>query len=129
MSQNRKMLKLLSFAQVIVSVIAVVMAFLAAGGPDVQGLVTKIPALAATALHALAALLTFACAFFGIRGANRPSGIGPHRALAAAEAVAGAAGVALLGMSAGGPILPLAVAALGVAAFVLNVAVVKEADR
>lgn len=129
MSQNRKMLKILSFIQVVAAVVAVVMAVGAANGDPAEGFIGQIPALGACGLHALCGLLTFMSALYGIRGANRPSSLGAHRGISAIAIVAGILAIVLLGTSAGSPVLPAVIAILGVAAVVLDGRVVKEADR
>lgn len=129
MSQNRKMLKILSFIQVVAAVVAVIMAVGAANGDPAGGFIGQIPALGACGLHALCGVLTFTSALYGIRGANRPSSLGPHRVISALAIVAGILTVVLLGTTAGSPVLPAVVAILGIAAVVLDGKVVKEADR
>ena len=127
MSQNRKMLKLLSFAQVIAAVAAVVMAVGAANGGPVEGLVGQVPALAACGLFALCGLLSFSSALYGIRGANRPSSLGAHRILSALGLIAGGATIIIAGTPA--IVLPTIVIIASGAAVYLDIQVVKETDR
>lgn len=127
MSQNRKMLKLLSFAQVIAAVAAVVMAVGAANGGPVEGFVGQVPALAVCGLFALCGLLSFSSALYGIRGANRPSSLGAHRILSALGLIAGGATIIIAGTPT--IVLPTIVIIVSGAAVYLDIQVVKEADR
>ncbi|AEB06270.1 hypothetical protein Corgl_0143 [Coriobacterium glomerans PW2] len=91
MSLNRKILKLLSFAQIIVSIVAIVFAVISfsRGGESAEAassvfgmqLAASVWAMVRDASLILLAIVTIAASAAGIRGANRPSSLGSHRPL------------------------------------------------
>lgn len=128
MSQARKQLKIVSFVQVVVAVILLVTGI---------GLVvanSSTPNTLAGCAAVLAAVLTCAAAFQGIKGANVPSKLGPHTSLNVAGLIcAGASAGVILATSSTGELANTVAACL---AFVLNVVSIafgsrvhKELDR
>lgn len=133
MSNNRKMLKVLSLAQIVFAVLCFVMASLVFNGtPRVEGDV-DIPTFLMTNLDAVlctvAAFLTAFCAIDGIKGANRPTALGAHLVVAVLVAAAGIAACILSPAIQGLSIVCALDAVLAIAAAVFDKKVRAEADR
>lgn len=133
MSNNRKMLKVLSLAQIVFAVLCFVMASLVFNGtPRVEGDV-DIPTFLMVNLDAVlctvAAFLTAFCAIDGIKGANRPTALGAHLVVAVLVAAAGIAACILSPALQGLSIVCALDAALAIAAAVFDKKVRAEADR
>lgn len=133
MSNNRKMLKILSLAQIVFAVLCFVMASLVFNGtPRVEGDV-DIPIFLMANLDAVlctvAAFLTAFCAIDGIKGANRPTALGAHLVVAVLVAAAGVAACILSPAVQGLSIVCALDAVLAIAAAVFDKKVRAEADR
>lgn len=133
MSNNRKMLKVLSLAQIVFAVLCFVMASLVFNGtPRVEGDV-DIPTFLMANLDAVlctaAAFLTAFCAIDGIKGANRPSALGAHLVVAVLVVAAGIAACVLSPAVQGLSIVCALDAVLAIAAAVFDKKVRAEADR
>ncbi|WP_040219738.1 hypothetical protein [Collinsella bouchesdurhonensis] len=133
MSNNRKMLKVLSLAQIVFAVLCFVMASLVFNGtPRVEGDV-DIPTFLMVNLDAVlctvAAFLTAFCAIDGIKGANRPTALGAHLVVAVLVAAAGIAACILSPAVQGLSIVCALDAVLAIAAAVFDKKVRAEADR
>lgn len=133
MSDNRKMLKVLSLAQIVFAVLCFVMASLVFNGtPRVEGDVdipTFLMANLDAVLCTVAAFLTAFCAIDGIKGANRPSALGAHLVVAILVAAAGIATCILSPAIQGLSIVCALDAVLAIAAAVFDKKVRAEADR
>lgn len=133
MSNNRKMLKVLSLAQIVFAVLCFVMASLVFNGtPRVEGDVdipTFLMANLDAVLCTVAAFLTAFCAIDGIKGANRPSALGAHLVVAVLVAAAGIAACILSPAVQGLSIVCALDAVLAIAAAVFDKKVRAEADR
>lgn len=133
MSSNRKMLKILSLAQIVFAVLCFVMASLVFNGtPRVEGdadVPTFLMANLDAVLCTIAAFLTAFCAIDGIKGANRPSALGAHLVVAVLVAAAGIAACILSPAIQGLSIVCALDAALAIAAAVFDKKVRAEADR
>ena len=133
MSNNRKMLKVLSLAQIVFAVLCFVMASLVFNGtPRVEGDVdipTFLMANLDAVLCTVAAFLTAFCAIDGIKGANRPSALGAHLVVAILVAVAGIAACILSPAVQGLSIVCAIDAVLAILAAVFGKKVCAEADR
>lgn len=133
MSDNRKMLKVLSLAQIVFAVLCFVMASLVFNGtPRVEGdadVPTFLMANLDAVLCTIAAFLTAFCAIDGIKGANRPSALGAHLVVAVLVAAAGIAACILSPAIQGLSIVCTLDAALAIAAAVFDKKVRAEADR
>lgn len=133
MSNNRKMLKVLSLAQIVFAVLCFVMASLVFNGtPRVEGDVdipTFLMANLDAVLCTVAAFLTAFCAIDGIKGANRPSALGAHLVVAVLVAAAGIAACILSPAIQGLAIVCTLDAVLAIAAAVFDKKVRAEADR
>lgn len=133
MSNNRKMLKVLSLAQIVFAVLCFVMASLVFNGtPRVEGDV-DIPTFLMVNLDAVlctvAAFFTAFCAIDGIKGANRPTALGAHLVVAVLVAAAGVAACILSPAVQGLSIVCALDAVLAIAAAVFDKKVRAEADR
>lgn len=133
MSNNRKMLKVLSLAQIVFAVLCFVMASLVFNGtPRVEGDV-DIPTLLMANLDAVlctvAAFLTVFCAIDGIKGANRPTALGAHLVVAILAAAAGIAACVFSPAIQGLSIVCALDAVLAIAAAVFGKMVRAEIDR
>lgn len=133
MSNNRKMLKVLSLAQIVFAVLCFVMASLVFNGtPRVEGDV-DIPTLLMADLDAVlctvAAFLTAFCAIDGIKGANRPTALGAHLVVAILAAAAGIAACVFSPAIQGLSIVCALDAVLAIAAAVFGKKVRAEIDR
>lgn len=133
MSNNRKMLKVLSLAQIAFAVLCFVMASLVFNGtPRVEGDVdipTFLMANLDAVLCTVAAFLTAFCAIDGIKGANRPSALGAHLVVAVLAAAAGIAACILSPAVQGLSIVCALDAVLAIAAAVFDKKVRAEIDR
>ena len=133
MSDNRKMLKVLSLAQIVFAVLCFVMASLVFNGtPRVEGdvdILTFLMANLDAVLCTVAAFLTAFCAIDGIKGANRPSALGAHLVVAVLVAAAGIAACILSPAIQGLSIVCALDAVLAIAAAVFDKKVRAEADR
>ena len=133
MSNNRKMLKVLSLAQIVFAVLCFVMASLVFNGaPRVEGDVdipTFLMANLDAVLCTIAAFLTAFCAIDGIKGANRPSALGAHLVVAVLVAAAGIAACILSPAVQGLSIVCALDAVLAIVAAVFDKKVRAEADR
>lgn len=133
MSNNRKMLKVLSLAQIVFAVLCFVMASLVFNGtPRVEGdvdILTFLMANLDAVLCTIAAFLTAFCAIDGIKGANRPSALGAHLVVAVLVAAAGVAACILSPAIQGLSIVCALDAVLAIAAAVFDKKVRAEADR
>ena len=133
MSNNRKMLKALSLAQIVFAVLCFVMASLVFNGtPRMEGDVdtpTFLMANLDAVLCTVAAFLTAFCAIDGIKGANRPSALGAHLVVAVLVAAAGIAACILSPAIQGLSIVCALDAVLAIAAAVFDKKVRAEADR
>ena len=133
MSDNRKMLKVLSLAQIVFAVLCFVMASLVFNGtPRVEGdvdILTFLMANLDAVLCPVAAFLTAFCAIDGIKGANRPSALGAHLVVAVLVAAAGIAACILSPAIQGLSIVCALDAVLAIAAAVFDKKVRAEADR
>ena len=133
MSDNRKMLKVLSLAQIVFAILCFVMASLVFNGtPRVEGDVdipTFLMANLDAVLCTVAAFLTAFCAIDGIKGANRPSALGAHLVVAVLVAAAGIAACILSPAIQGLSIVCALDAALAIAAAVFDKKVRTEIDR
>ena len=139
MSQNRKILKVISLAQALVGLAAIIAGVLAImNGQDDTGtfvvfgttIDASLGAMIVGALGIATGVLTFASCGLGIQGANRPSSLGAHAPASVGALVLGIL-TTIFGCSAS---LPLAIIA-GVAAVLALFAVMydgrvrKELDR
>ncbi len=107
MSSNRKLLKVISFVQVIVAIIVGILGAISLAGAGVaaEGVYNlfgiELDAVAlATAMGVtfdVTAILSLICAFMGIRGANRPSSLGSHFLFCVLAVIAGFVSVAVSG--------------------------------
>ena len=133
MSNNRKMLKILSLVQIVFVVLCFVMASLIFNGtPRVEGdadILTFLAANLDAVLCTVAAFLTAFCAIDGIKGANRPSALGAHLVVAILVAVAGIAACILSPAVQGLSIVCAIDAVLAILAAVFGKKVRAEADR
>lgn len=133
MSNNRKMLKVLSLAQIVFAVLCFVMASLVFNGtPRVEDDVdipTFLMANLDAVLCTVAAFLTAFCAIDGIKGANRPSALGAHLVVAVLVAAAGIAACILSPAVQGLFIVCALDAVLAIAAAVFDKKVRAETDR
>lgn len=133
MSNNRKMLKILSLVQIVFVVLCFVMASLIFNGtPRVEGdadILTFLAANLDAVLCTVAAFLTAFCAIDGIKGANRPSALGAHLVVAILAAVAGIAACILSPAVQGLSIVCAIDAVLAILAAVFGKKVRAEADR
>ena len=133
MSNNRKMLKILSLVQIVFVVLCFVMASLIFNGtPRVEGdadVPTFLMANLDAVLCTVAAFLTAFCAIDGIKGANRPSALGAHLVVAVLVAAAGIAACILSPAIQGLSIVCALDAVLAIAAAVFEKKVRAEADR
>lgn len=133
MSNNRKMLKVLSLAQIVFAVLCFVMASLVFNGtPRVEGDVdipTFLMANLDAVLCTVAAFLTAFCAIDGIKGANRPSALGAHLVVAVLVAAAGIAACVFSPAIQGLSIVCALDAVLAIAAAVFDKKVRAEIDR
>ena len=133
MSNNRKMLKILSLVQIVFVVLCFVMAsFIFNGTPRVEGdadIPTFLIANLDAVLCTVAAFLTAFCAIDGIKGANRPSALGAHLVVAILVAVAGIAACILSPAVQGLSIVCALDAVLAILAAVFGKKVRAEADR
>ena len=133
MSNNRKMLKVLSLAQIVFAVLCFVMASLVFNGtPRVEGDVdipTFLMANLDAVLCTVAALLTAFCAIDGIKGANRPSALGAHLVVALLVAVASIAACVFSPAVQGLSIVCAIDAVLALVSAVFGKKVSAEADR
>ena len=133
MSSNRKMLKILSLAQIVFAVLCFVMASLVFNGtPRVEGdadVLTFLTANLDAVLCTIAAFLTAFCAIDGIKGANRPSALGAHLVVALLAIVASAAACFFSPAVQGLSVVCALDAVLAIAAAVFDKKVRAEADR
>lgn len=133
MSNNRKMLKVLSLAQIVFAVLCFVMASLVFNGtPRVEGDVdipTFLMANLDAVLCTVAAFLTAFCAIDGIKGANRPSALGAHLVVALLVAVASIAACVFSSAVQGLSIVCAIDAVLALVSAVFGKKVSAEADR
>ena len=133
MSNNRKMLKVLSLAQIVFAVLCFVMASLVFNGtPRVEGDVdipTFLMANLDAVLCTVAGFLTAFCAIDGIKGANRPTALGAHLVVAVLVAATGVAACILSPAIQGLSIVCALDAVLAIAAAVFDKKVRAEADR
>ena len=133
MSNNRKMLKVLSLAQIVFAVLCFVMASLVFNGtPRVEGDVdipTFLMANLDAVLCTVAAFLTAFCAIDGIKGANRPSALGAHLVVALLVAVASIAACVFSPAVQGLSIVCAIDAVLALVSAVFGKKVSAEADR
>ena len=133
MSNNRKMLKVLSLAQIVFAVLCFVMAPLVFNGtPRVEGDVdipTFLRANLDAVLCTVAAFLTAFCAIDGIKGANRPSALGAHLVVALLVAVASIAACVFSPAVQGLSIVCAIDAVLALVSAVFGKKVSAEADR
>ncbi len=133
MSNDRKMLKILSLIQIVFVVLCFVMAsFIFNGTPRVEGdadIPTFLIANLDAVLCTVAAFLTAFCAIDGIKGANRPSALGAHLVVAILVAVAGIAACILSPAVQGLSIVCALDAVLAILAAVFGKKVRAEADR
>lgn len=133
MSNDRKMLKVLSLIQIVFVVLCFVMASLIFNGtPRVEGdadIPTFLMANLDAVLCTVAAFLTAFCAIDGIKGANRPSALGAHLVVAILVAVAGIAACILSPAVQGLSIVCALDAVLAILAAVFDKKVRAEADR
>ena len=133
MSNNRKMLKILSLVQIVFVVLCFVMASLIFNGtPRVEGgadVPTFLMANLDAVLCTVAAFLTAFCAIDGIKGANRPTALGAHFVVAILVAIAGAAACVFSPAIQSLSIVCALDAILAIAAAVFGKKVRAEADR
>ena len=133
MSNNRKMLKILSLVQIVFVVLCFVMASLIFNGtPRVEGdadIPTFLMANLDAVLCTVAAFLTAFCAIDGIKGANRPSALGAHLVIALLVAAASIAACILSPTIQGLSIVCALDAVLAILAAVFGKKVSAEADR
>ncbi len=133
MSNNRKMLKILSLVQIVFVVLCFVMASLVFNGTprveDDADVPTFLMANLDAVLCTIAAFLTAFCAIDGIKGANRPTALGAHLVVAVLVAAAGIAACILSPAVQGLPIVCALDAVLAIAAAVFDKKVRAEIDR
>ena len=133
MSNNRKMLKILSLVQIVFVVLCFVMASLVFNGtPRVEGdadVLTFLMANLDAVLCTIAAFLTAFCAIDGIRGANRPTALGAHLVVAILVAAAGIAACVFSPAIQSLSIVCALDAVLAIAAAIFGKKVRAEADR
>lgn len=138
MSQSRKILKLISFAQFVFAIVALVLGAvsLAGAGSAMGQQVTTLgnemdAALWATTMGTLLVLdgaLSLVASVLGIRGANRPSKLGSHRLLSALGVIAALAAMVLSGVG-GILVVALILFLLDAEAVVFDARVRKESER
>lgn len=132
MSSNRKVLKVLSLIQFVLSICVIVLAVIAKVGSgeavgdggwyETARLYLSLP------LSVVFGLLSIAGSVTGIRGANRPSGLGKHFLFCVLGAVFGIATLAVAGANVGVLVVAGATAAVDVAAAVFDSKVRKELE-
>ena len=127
MSSNRKMLKILSLAQIVFAVLCFVMASLVFNGtPRVEGDADVLTFLTANLDAVLCTVAAFLTAFCAIDGIKRP---GAHLVVAILVAIAGAAACALSPAVQGLSVVCALDAVLAIAAAVFDKKVRAEIDR
>ena len=133
MSNNRKMLKILSLIQIVFVVLCFVMASLVFNGTPRVGGDADVPTFLMANLDAvlctIAAFLTAFCAIDGIKGANRPTALGSHFVVAILVAIAGVAACVLSPAIQGLSVVCALDAVLAIAAAIFGKKVRAEADR
>ena len=138
MSQNRKNLKLVSFAQVLLGLVAIVLGVLGisvwAGTEGLQpalGLDADTIAVVAAVLKMIAGALAIASAAGGIKGANRPRNLGIHLPVSIVAVVVALAAFALpvAASNLGTSWVCAAVAVFDIAAAALDRKVLAELDH
>lgn len=132
MSTNRKVLKVVSIAQILIAIAAAALGAIAlAGAPlaeDEAGILGVLVVDVDGILYLACAFLTFICALMGVHGANQPSRLGSHRLIAILIVLLAVGTGAFAGL---GREIPVLAAAIGIAvlcAAILDGAVRREAD-
>lgn len=132
MSSNCKTLKILSFIQVIVAVLAFVLAGIAGAGDavagDEAGILGIVLVHVQNILYAVLGVLALASAITGIHGANRPTALGSHKLLSILEVIWGVLTCIVSGMGAGIPWIAALAVILGIAVAVFDGRIRKELD-
>lgn len=133
MSTNRKVLKVLSLIQFVLSIAVIVLAIVAKVGEgwavadgeleNAFRLYLDLPAFLVFGACSIAASVT------GIHGANRPSALGSHRLFCILGVVFGIAAMVIAGAGAGIPVVPALTALDDLAAAVFDTKVRKELEE
>lgn len=132
MSSNRKVLKILSLIQFVLSAGVIILAVLSkvGGGEAVEAkdwgeaarLYLDLPAFAVFGFLSIAGSVT------GIHGTNRPSALGSHRLLCILGVVFGIVAMVIAGAGAGVPVVPGITVVVDAAAAVFDTKVRKELE-
>lgn len=132
MSSNCKTLKILSFVQVLVAVLAFVLAGIAGAGDaaagDEAGIVGVILVHVENILYAVLGVLALVSAITGIHGANRPTALGSHKLFSILEVLWAVLTCVIAGMGAGIPWVAALAGILGIAVAIFDGKIRKELD-
>lgn len=133
MSSNCKTLKILSFIQVVVAVLAFVLAGIAGAGDavaaDDAGIFGVIFVHIENILYAVLGVLALASAVTGVHGANRPTALGSHKLLSILEVIWAVLTCVVAGLGSGLPLVPAVAVILGIAVAVFDGRIRKELDK
>ena len=132
MSTNRKVLKVVSIAQILVAIAAAALGAIAlAGAPlaeDEAGILGVLVVNIDGILYLACAFLTFICALMGVHGANQPSRLGSHRLIAILIVLLAVGTGAFAGLGREIPVLAAVIGIAALCAAILDGAVRREAD-
>lgn len=133
MSKNRKVLKILSIIQFVLSLVVIFLAFLSKVGGEqaVQGgdRGNMIRLYLDLGAYAVFGFLSIAAAVTGIHGANRPSALGSHRLLCILGAITGIFAIIVAGIGEGLPVFPVLTVIDDIASAVYDGKIRKELDE
>lgn len=133
MSKNRKVLKILSIIQFVLSLVVIFLAFLSKVGGEqaVQGgdWGNMIRLYLDLGAYAVFGFLSIAAAVTGIHGANRPSALGSHRLLCILGAITGVFAIIVAGIGEGLPVFPVLTVIDDIASAVYDGKIRKELDE
>ena len=133
MSKNRKVLKILSIIQFVLSLVVIFLAFLSKVGGEqaVQGgdWGNMIRLYLDLGAYAVFGFLSIAAAVTGIHGANRPSALGSHRLLCILGAITGVFAIIVAGIGEGLPAFPVLTVIDDIAGAVYDGKIRKELDE
>lgn len=133
MFKNRKVLKILSIIQFVLSLVVIFLAFLSKAGGEqaVQGgdWGNMIRLYLDLGAYAVFGFLSIAAAVTGIHGANRPSALGSHRLLCILGAITGVFAIIVAGIDEGLPVFPVLTVIDDIAGAVYDGKIRKELDE
>ena len=133
MSSNCKTLKILSFIQVLVAILAFALAAIAGAGDvvadDEAGILGIILVHVQNILYAVLGVLALVSAITGIHGANRPTALGSHKLFSILEILWGVLTCVVSGVGAGLPWVAALAAILGIVVAVFDGKIRKELDE